>query len=285
MNKDVEEKSIGEKKIYIFEKHQYALFPWAEVKRGCSDCELMLFTLDYHTDTHEPFLYHCKGNEQEAKHLIEKIRIDDPNSIKAAIQLLRNDEHIKTALRVGIFQKAFIISYSNLTEVPVSIQEKERMEKWKNGDPEYLMKCIEGDYGITPIRDRTYEPSDIYIPPFVPEGVYEYGSEYDDDVLEDSFLLEKMKILSQMCTDVISEDGMIRNRYILDIDLDYFRTKQSIAPLSRQIFANLVKHAEAITIAKESDCVEMVRSDKDVTSTLLLEKLLVLLNEIISNET
>lgn len=282
MNNDIQEKLIKGHEVYIFEKHHYALFPWSKIKNDNIDHKFVLFSFDHHTDIHDPFLDYCYHNGENMQDLISKINFKDESSINAAVLKLRNDEHIKTALRTGIFEKALIISHSNtFDDVPMSVQEKERMEKVKRHDMEYMRQCINGDYGITPRAERTYEESEIYMPPFVAEGIYEYGREYDDDVLDDVFLAEKMMILSRMCPDIVSAEGEIKCDYILDIDLDYFHTLKSINPLSKRIFSQLVKAARAITIAKETACVELERSEEAVTSDILLEKLLKLLEVIL----
>lgn len=282
MNNDIQKKLIKGHEVYIFEKHHYALFPWSKIKTGNIDHKFVLFSFDHHTDTHTPFLDYCYYHNEKMENLISKIKFNDESSINDAVLKLRNDEHIKTALKIGLFEKAFIISHLNtFEEVPMSVQEKERLKKLEKNDPEYLMQIINGDYGITPRAERTYEESEIYMPPFVAEGIYEYGGENDDNVLEDDFLAEKMIILSRMCPDIVSAEGKIKCDYILDIDLDYFHTMKSIDPSTKKIFSQLVKSAKAITIAKEPVCVEIVRSEEIVTSDILLEKLLELLELIL----
>ncbi|MCM1430723.1 MAG: UPF0489 family protein [Clostridium sp.] len=158
--------------MYIFEKHHYALFPWSKIKTDNIDHKFVLFSFDHHTDTHDPFLDYCYYHNEKMENLISKIKFNDESSIYDAVLKLRNDEHIKTALKIGLFEKAFIISHSNTFEdVPMSVQEKERLEKFEKNDSEYLMQVISGDYGITPRAERTYEESEIYMPPFVAEGI------------------------------------------------------------------------------------------------------------------
>lgn len=236
MNDQIQKKVIENHEVYIFEEHHYALFPWAEIKNITSKQKWILFSLDYHTDILEPFLHYCECNEKERQELIDRIVLSDKRSIKDAVQKLKHDEHIKTALKTGIFEKAFIISHVNSFDFPMSIQEKNRLEKWQNNDSNYILQCVEGNYGITPITERTYEQSDIYMPPFLPEGVTEYRGQYDNDVLEDGFLSDKMFTLSRMCPEIISKEGNINCNYVLDIDLDYFRTMKSVNPLSKKYF-------------------------------------------------
>ncbi len=283
MNRIVENLIKGHR-IYIAEKHHHVLLPWAKIKRENKEDKLLLISFDHHTDTHEPFLSYCENDEEKMHQLVACIDYEDDISVNNAIINLRNDEHIKTAIQSGILCKAFIISHSNtFDDIPESIEEEERMQKVKNWDKEYLEATISGNYGIAPRRKRHYREADIYIPPFLPEDIYEYTGEYDDVVLEDCFLEEKMATLVRMCPDIFDKKEQIKYKYILDIDLDYFHTVKSIKPKSMDIFSRLVKGAVAITIAEESACVELVRTDKKVTSEVLLKELLVLLEKIINS--
>jgi len=68
--------------------------------------------------------------------------------------------------------------------------------------------------------------------------------------------------------------------FILDIDLDYFRSINSFFSKNTNRFKWLIKNAIAITIAKESDCVELCRLDGDpITAEMALE----CLNNLIKN--
>lgn len=279
------ENSIKNYRIYIAEKHHHVLLPWAKIKRENRSEEILLFSFDHHTDTHEPFLAYCENDEERMHQLVACMNYEDDISIDNAIENLRNDEHIKAAIQSGILYKAFVISHSNtFDDVPESIEEEERMQKFKNGGEEYLAAVISGNYGIVSRKNRHYREADIYIPPFLPEGIYEYAGEYDDVVLEDCFLEEKMDTLVRMCPNIFDKDERIKYKYILDIDLDYFHTMKSINPKSMEVFSRLVKGATAITIAKESACVGLVKTDKRVTSKVLLKELLVLLKKIIDSK-
>lgn len=278
------EKRVENLDIYIAEKHHHVILPWAKVKRKNGGEDLLLISFDHHTDTHEPFLTYCQNDEEKMKQLIARINYDDDTSVNSAIVNLKHDEHIKTAIQSCIISKAFIISHSNtFDDIPESIEEEERLKKVKNWDKEYIEAIVSGNSGITPREKRHYRESDIYMPPFLPEGMYEYSGEYDDVVLDDSFLEEKIATLNRMCPNIMDKNGQVKCKYILDIDLDYFHTMKSINPKSIEIFSKLVKGAEAITIAKEADCVELERTDERVTSEILLERLLVLLEKIVNN--
>lgn len=270
--------TILDKEIFLCESHHFALLPWAEYKRKMPKESIYLMTFDYHADIIDPFLRYCDGNTNKMKSLLEKVNYESVDSIKNAIKKLKNDEHIRTAVGAGIIDKVYIVSYQG-SEIPCSYEEEERL---KNPyAPKYLKKMISKENVITPQQDRTYPKAKIHCTEFMPWGINEMGDEYDSDVLEDSFLTEKFQIFSRMSPDIILSDGTIKGKYILDIDLDYFRKLSALKPKHYQIFSNLVKNSEIITIAEETVCVELVRTDKSVNSAILKEKLLNLLTGIL----
>lgn len=279
----MEEEIICEKRVYFFENHQYALKPWAELKKRYVDSDILLISFDHHTDIIESFLRYSERNKEMQRDMVSKIDFRDNDTIQVAIENLKNDEHIKAAIDLKIIKSAYIVSHDG-RETPESVQEKERLDKYQRGDSEYIMQMVSGDFGITPLAERNYPEADIHMASFMPEGVYECGDEYDDVVLEDAFLQEKMFVFSRMTPKVISANGIIQGKYILDIDLDYFHTVKAIEPKDYTIFANLVTNAEIITVAEEPICVELLRSDSEVTSNLLKAKLLELIKGILENQ-
>lgn len=303
---DICKEIICGKDVYFFESHHYALLPWAKLKRRCSNDDIYLISFDHHTDIIEPFLRYSYSkkkeeatdvleeepmdvSEEEATDVSEEEPIDSVDkidfrgeaTIKGAIKNLKNDEHIRTAIESKIIKSAYIVSHEG-KESPESIQEKEKREKLNN--PEFIFQLYSGNVKITPLAERNYPEADIHMASFMPEGVYECGDEYDDVILEDAFLQEKMFVFSRMTPKVISANGIIQGKYILDIDLDYFHTVKAIEPKDYTIFANLVTNAEIITVAEEPICVELLRSDSEVTSNLLKAKLLELIKGILENQ-
>ena len=49
-------------------------------------------------------------------------------------------------------------------------------------------------------------------------------------------------------------DGKIKNAFILDFDLDYFPTRESLKPNKKKIITHLILDAQFITIAREKKC-------------------------------
>lgn len=266
------------KSIFIFEKHHEALLPWSNLKKAQKEKDLYLFSFDHHTDTHDPFLDYSYNNEFDTSLLLRDIDISSELSIKNTIDKLKNDEHIKTAICLGIIEKAFIISHDNLSDNPISNEENDRLN-----DREKLIASMIDHSLITPCKNRTYPDSDIYIPPFYTDGRCEHGNEYDVVVLEDMFLKDKLDILARMCPSVInlSNETILQKPYILDIDLDYFHTLVSTQPKNYSIFRNLVLNAEIITIAQEPVCVDICKSDENVTSAKLEKNILELIEKIL----
>jgi len=257
---------IKEKKIYIFESHHYALYPWALVKRELAKTPLILLSFDYHTDTHDPFLYHNYYNPSKAS--IDSVDYFKDDSIKITIEKLHHDEHIKTAIQCGILKNAFIISQSG-RETPLSNEEKYRIDNlWTD---ESIRKSRLGENTITPKDKRTYPESDVYITDF--------ESNNDENILNDDFLKCHFETFSRM-NSMITAEGNISSKYILDIDLDYFTQPSAVKPEKIQLFSMLVRNSEVITIAKESVCVDMCSNGK-ANSEDLLDKMLSLIDNIL----
>src|SRR5215211_303199 len=113
----MEKREIHGKTVYIFESHNVALSAWAEIK-ATHDENLILLTLDHHTDTHEAFIKyarHKNGNNMVgidpimAERLAD-IKWTDQQSVRAAADELNNDEQIDAALKLGLFSYAFCVN-------------------------------------------------------------------------------------------------------------------------------------------------------------------------------
>ena len=104
------------KRVYIVWSHHHAikeLFRYRE-------CGSHLLSFDYHTDFHEAFLRSsCASSSAQfgarpytiEKHnlVLEKhIGCGDENALEAAVNDLRNDEHIDFAIRSGMIKRAFV---------------------------------------------------------------------------------------------------------------------------------------------------------------------------------
>nr|WP_294485203.1 UPF0489 family protein [uncultured Anaerosporobacter sp.] len=242
------------KQLFICENHHYALLPWAKIRTQKEN--LKLLTFDHHTDTHEAFLDFLYNHPKLAlSDLVAKTNYNDCNSVKSAIDILKNDEHIDTALKIGIIEKAFVVSFDGSFDKPSSNEFTEF-----HNDMEREVNVM---LGLEPMpKDLTYPESNIYV-----IGTSNYLDDYNcisDDFL--TIMLERIEIMSGI--DILNTD------YILDIDLDYFHTYSVLDESNSIVFKNIVSRACAITIATEPNFAQ-----KGIDTEQLLERLLAFIKQ------
>ena len=274
MNSKIIHKKIKDKDIFIFKDHHFALYPWLNLRCKLNK-PLNLLSLDHHTDIHEPFLNKCFINNEYdkilAKKYINNIDINNESSLDIVIDKLRNDEHIKTAIDANIINTAFIISYDNHVDKPISYEEDKQVKNWKDIHFYDLMGKVHPLKNIS--RPYTYPYDKIYIPKAKMSDRIVSDVELYDMALEDEFLKDKLKVFSEMSPKQIDLNGF-KDDYILDIDLDYFHTIKSIDPKESTLIKKIMNDARIITIAQEPICVDIVKLDKEVNSKYLEEQLL-----------
>ena len=238
------------KQLFICESHNHVLLPWAMVRKKRDN--LLLLTFDHHTDTHDAFSNYLYYHDDKEKldYLISKINYKDPNSLVSAIKLLKNDEHIDTALKCKIINKAFVISFDGSFDRPTS-NEFESMHKDLETKVKFMLESISLP------KSQTYPESDLYV-----VGTYEYID--DDNCISDMFLSEMLKKIKEM-----SHIDIAHTDFILDIDLDYFHTYDALNRNDLNEFRDLLARAYSITIATEPEFIK-----EGVNSELLLNKLI-----------
>lgn len=254
------------KKMYVCKDHHRVLLPWAWTRR--SHQKLNLLTLDHHTDTIEAFCHYLYHHKDEAlDELIAQIDFHDDAAIRRAIAKLRNDEHIDTAIRCGILQKAFVISYAGMSDNPPS---NEFTEMTRN--VETFARVALGQ--IPRLMDRTYPDANLYT-----VGTDGYLS--DENGVSDEFL--KM-MLSKAST--MGGFDIMQTEFILDIDLDYFHSYESFKRSDLTVFRHLLSAATAITIATEPDfAYRDLDSDKIlIDPEIILAEVITLAKEEIGDE-
>ncbi len=287
-----EHKKIKNKDIYIVEDHHHVLEPWA-IYRTTTDTAPILVTLDHHTDCHLAFLAHCynqyTGESDEIyikrdkcrEICVEHINYNNLHSVQSAIENLRFDEHIDTAIKSTIIKKAFVISYQGDTDKPMSFKEEKRIENFRS-------------IILAELRGEVFEVKAPEGYPDSKDGMYIIGAKcwigdetenhdqhnndcekkHFDQAIESIYLKDKLNIINKMVPGLI-ENNQFTQDYILDIDLDYFHTVNSIHPNNHDIFYNLIKNAKIITIATEPICVELEKYEgEDINSVSLLTTLL-----------
>lgn len=113
---------LGKKRIMVVDDHQYALLVWGKLFQETRKA-YRLVSIDYHPDTNPPFwLYAAQKamaidpdrEEVLVPKFQKKIMSDiDPLNIKsivAAMDQMRNDEHINTAMTLGYLKDYHMIN-------------------------------------------------------------------------------------------------------------------------------------------------------------------------------
>lgn len=281
------EKSITHgKPVYIFESHNIALAAWAEIKRT-HDQDLILITLDYHTDKNKAFrrsdfVYeYARGNPEKTElrinERISQVDWRDDESIHQAVTDLKNDEQIDAAIRLGLFSFAFCINHRHET---TSIEVRDWIKETggfplgrKRPEPPYAYevpdnKIFEVGGNCSIKNEETTHGDDCATP-------------VEDQVIE-SVMLEHLITTANSMARFASIEDITRVPYVLDIDLDYFRTLKSLSPDDATTFHAIIRNAVGITIATEPAYVHDLRMDDELTSDYALERVLQHINSALS---
>ncbi|AWK04789.1 hypothetical protein HYN56_11360 [Flavobacterium crocinum] len=244
---EIEQFEINNKQIFICEEHHHVLKFWNQFR----DEQPYLLTFDHHTDLHRAFQGFLNTVSYSGKQWKSQEEWDQQQSRLLAemfgghwniINDLKHDEHIDAAIRAGIIKKALVYSHDSYHNKPDRVY------------------CINGNenYNGQPVinNSQSYHlPSTIINSPD----------------------LERRLSLFDLW---IPREEWINN-YILDIDLDFFQTKESITPKDTAFFKALLQKAKGISIAKESKWIAVwaCEYDADLTVKFLLETLLDLIKK------
>lgn len=227
--------SIGGKDIRVVDDHQYVLLVWGSLFQNRKQ-PMVLVSIDYHPDTNPSFWLSAYQKamaidpdreaelvEKFQKRMLASLEPLNLNSVRMAMDQMRNDEHINTAIELG-----YLRDY-------------------------HMVNCME---------KHVYSRGSHYL---VPEN--QFGS------LEDAMF----KSVELPLKNISAED------LILDIDLDYFLCPENfdLDLDQNSIFADLVKQAQIITIARSKTYFDFLKTD-EFTIESCEEKLINLLKKIIS---
>ncbi|MGL4400725.1 MAG: UPF0489 family protein [Luteolibacter sp.] len=241
---------IANKSVFVFERHSDAIIPWAGARRQ-SENPLILVTFDKHTDTLAPFLRwgyrkaeRLRDFDSQDIFIEERLKALDFQSeecVSQAAEDLWHDEHIRAAMGAGIIKESYVIALN-------SVSKEQRVP-----NIHYLPSmCHYGCPKVPHDDDCDRAHSDLVI---------------DDQHLLPLFReIQEIRVMLEGCEPII-----------LDIDLDYFRTINSLSPSSTAVLGSLLDRAACITIAKESTCVEDGRLDDEVTSEWALKTIIPML--------
>lgn len=254
--------TVNGKSIAIFEHHHHALIPWRRWHEGVG--RVRLITIDHHCDTQEAFQFSAfdgrKIDPSKQAALLAAIDPMDEKTIEWSVPNLRHDEHIEAAIRSGILDAAFIVHEQNARSVK-SIEETAFWDK---------VNTLTGIEQIIHIREapRPELPMTYAMPGHrmvaIDPTYYLRGTELVDPwpqlAIESEHLEDRLATFEQILRSA-GEAPLEGNPYILDVDMDAFRTYGSLQPRDATTFHRLIKGAVGITIAREQDCCQMLWQD------------------------
>lgn len=257
---------IGSKLVYVVESHEQVLLPWA-IERRAAGKPLILITLDHHTDTNWPFI-HRLGSEDDVKSRslaeIRKFNINDDASMKLCMQEIYNDQQIRAAIMLNIFEYCFVISHEGTQDTPDSNE----MNAYSTALPALMMNKFAArsadfsDLPVQPSRPFTYRlPDDrLFIVGHAP------GTNSMENPIEDEHLEGRFNIVHEMSQSTGIFQSVFEQDYILDFDLDYFHSMRSMKPQESNLLNKLIRNSRAITIATEPSYVFQLCEDEEMDS-------------------
>ena len=192
-----------------------------------------LITLDHHTDTSSPFRRFIKKNYNTKEFL------------NVQSQLLES------------------IDFMNLNSVAEAIE--------KLNNDEHIVTAIKtGVISSAFVLAHNAANTDFEI---YKEHKIACRTALDHNLVLESSLLDETVCEFNKILKENSEEALLTEPYILDIDLDYFNTFKSIDPDDSKTFNNLIRNAGLITIATEPIYVKSCALDEGLTSDFLLKTL------------
>ena len=203
-----------------------------------------LLTIDHHTDLHKCFqnFLHYNANVDTRKEIKNELIQKIERGDTDTILKLKHDEHIDASINAGFFKKALVFCDDSYNSKPKRVY-------YINGNVTYENEPII-------VNSRLYDDYDLSI---------------SDDYMKYHF--KKFELCLPM-------DSWVDN-FVLDIDLDFFKTSKSIETINNNFFKFLVSKSISITIAKETVWVNSWKRDYDnsLSVDFLLKKLFKLIEE------
>ncbi|MBM0105830.1 UPF0489 family protein [Steroidobacter sp. S1-65] len=277
------------KPLYITESHHHVLTGWARLRRDLVQAPRLL-TLDYHTDTKPAYFGYATDNQKPdrpwrdiADEHVAALDFRNECAVTTAISKLRYDEHIDAAIRAGILDLAFVAAHQDGGH----IQSNEQIALDAKREKTFVTPQGEEITVLLPRREIAPPPFTYSLPQsrivILPKTALDSalkGDErdraYRDSAIETDSLDQRLALIDEIVTSVAAP-GLFDQPFILDIDLDYFNTRKSIAPRDTSTFYRLIRQAAIITIARESTCVATCQIeegeglDSDFLESALLE--------------
>lgn len=226
---------VGKKRVRIVEDHHHALLPWAW-ERNDAGRALRLLTLDHHTDTLQAFTHYAQSHGLENIFFSADFRSE--KEIRGVLGKMRHDEQIDFAIRSGIVDSALLVTHENFS---VFVNPRIRILH----EPPFRGGASLTDFSRSSV-DSVF-PGECFRPSL------SVLSAYYAKALEDDFFLS---LFHQAGMADIPEAG-----FLLDVDLDYFKTPESLEPEKSLVFYELIRRSRAVTISRERDWVRLLNLD------------------------
>lgn len=234
--------------LKIVDSHHKVLTYWADYRKSLKEAP-QLITFDHHTDTSPPFrkiINELSPNKEDflqlQKEHLDKVDFKQTQSIITAIENLNNDEHIITAIKTDIIHSAFVLAHNAQTT---------DLDTYK----EHRVVCHS-------VEEVDHE---------------KFGKIPNHNTVLESHTINKALLHFNQILGENSEEPLLSKNFILDIDLDYFNTFDSLEPKSVEKFIELTEKAGLITIATEPDYVKTCAIDNGLSSDYLLKKVIALI--------
>lgn len=232
--------------VHVYEDHHHVLKTWNQFAGS------NVISLDYHTDTHEAFTRYahqkfCGNNISSEKTwpLIDKEKqaitnqfLNGQMSLQKCIDLLKHDEHIDFAVQTGIASQVFVVASQgtgNNGFVNQRIFDARNQKQYLNHP------IIEYQYDCLPNCPRLPHDDDC---------IRDRAANAIDDIF-----------LSHAVSYVKHYNPQFFDGYILDIDLDFFRSVRAFETPNLSTLQALALGAKAITIAREPHCFQPLNGD------------------------
>lgn len=238
-------REINGKQVFIVEKHNEVLPFWSRFK----NIKPYIVSFDHHTDLHLAFQHKICGignnynvqNQNQFFGIQKKLLLELEDNNFVNIMDLKNDEHIDAAIKLGYIEKALVYSFDSY---------------YNRLDRVYTIDHDMNNYSDqTVVVNSTFQKENNTI--ISSEALSTYFNFFNDYIAPSEW----------------------RKKYILDIDLDFFKTKHAINPIDNSFFKSLINGAIAITIAIERLCVTNLREDDDLDADYLLDRLITIIEE------
>ncbi|MBN2625528.1 MAG: UPF0489 family protein [Spirochaetales bacterium] len=245
----MEHLKIGDKDVYIVKSHNRVLEAWERIP-PCN-----VFTLDYHTDTKKAFSTYAYWRADSEK-----------KAGKCESRLERKKELVQEKLR------GYLNNRLSIRTINDNLRHDEHI-----------------DFSVrTGIADRVFVLSHNRNEGSANPRVYQYhgDSDYEGEPIVEYPLESEPGLTDRILSDAVEEARNLEegffDRYILDLDCDFFTTGESLESEFSEVFGELVSQAEMITIAKEPECVKICREEgSGLTGEIIKDRLLEMIEDIL----